>query len=125
MGPGDKLKHNEEIRQRILDLEEELNQYDHPAYYLSETAFKLEKLKLDHLYSIKSEIIHKLPFSLLECYAFGLEMQLNNFSLTENVESIKQSALEEAELLGESFTNDCEEILSDVSNLLKTFYDKN
>jgi len=116
------LCENEDIRKQILELEEELKEFEHPAFKFAEKAYKLEKLKLACMYKIKSEVIHKLPFSLLECYAFGREMNLQQNESFEDIENLKLTAYEIANLLGDSFIENCKEMETDIELMLKSYY---
>lgn len=119
---GELLEENENNRRQILDLEEELIEFEHPAYNFAEKAFKLEKLKLECLYKIESEVVHKLPFSLLECYAFGREMNLQQSYMLEDIENYKDTAFEIANFLGNSFIDNCKEIETDIEAMLESHY---
>ena len=119
------LEINEGIRKQILAVQEELKQFEHPAYSFAEKAFKLEKFKLELMRTIEKEVIHQLPFSLLECYAFGRELQLQLNNTIEDAEHYKETALEVSSLLGNSFIDNCYENLADIEEMLRTHYSQN
>eukprot|EP00092_Neocalanus_flemingeri_P030652 GFUD01033282.1.p1 GENE.GFUD01033282.1~~GFUD01033282.1.p1 ORF type:complete len:318 (+),score=82.96 GFUD01033282.1:47-1000(+) len=113
---------NENIRRQILELEDELKEFEHPAFNSAEKAYRLEKLKLEFMYKIEKQVIHKLPFSLLECYAFGREMNLQQHESFADIENLKTTAFEIANLLGVSFIENCKEMETDIEVMLQNYY---